>query len=369
MPIDATTGVNSPIYDGTKSANGVENEGAGATGGATGAGANAQGTNTDFSGVLSSALQEQAMQALMNKMAGATGGMNGSGGASAIQSAMNNFGGTNAMLGLTGGIGGAGAMMGVMPTMSSGLENTLVSAAGTGEMSGVQLMLFMLIMMMQTGDGSSSSEMMAPIMQMLAGMLSQTKNDVSANVPNNMAMLPNMQDGADSDLRRMVDAALAEVGYQEKNRDGSVGRGNMTKFGAWYGMDGQPWCAMFVSWAADQAGLLHDVVPRHASTSMGVSAYREKGLYANQGSGYMPKEGDAIYFQSPDGRVRHVGIVVAVDPLTQRVYTVEGNTSDAVRIRHYDLNSTRIHGYGQNGGTSYGRIPTGSTEGAGASDR
>jgi len=165
----------------------------------------------------------------------------------------------------------------------------------------------------------------------------------------------------------MVDIALSKVGTQERNRDGSIGNGNYTEFGAWYGMDGQPWCAMFVSWAADKAGLLNSVVPRHASTSQGVAAYKAKDMYSPRSSGYIPKEGDAIYFQNPStGRMQHVGIVVAYDPATKRVYTVEGNTSNAVRIRHYDINNTRIHGYGRNGGTSYGRIPGSSTSGSGA---
>ena len=29
---------------------------------------------------------------------------------------------------------------------------------------------------------------------------------------------------------------------------------NRTKYGAWYGFDGFPWCAMFVSWVYDKAG-------------------------------------------------------------------------------------------------------------------
>ena len=29
---------------------------------------------------------------------------------------------------------------------------------------------------------------------------------------------------------------------------------NKTKYGKWYGLDGNPWCAMFVSWVYAQAG-------------------------------------------------------------------------------------------------------------------
>ena len=37
--------------------------------------------------------------------------------------------------------------------------------------------------------------------------------------------------------------AEAQLGYREKGRNG-------TKYGTWYGLPGQPWCAMFISWCA-----------------------------------------------------------------------------------------------------------------------
>ncbi len=38
----------------------------------------------------------------------------------------------------------------------------------------------------------------------------------------------------------VVDIAKQEIGVQE-------GANNDTKFGKWYGLNNQPWCAMFVS--------------------------------------------------------------------------------------------------------------------------
>ena len=61
-----------------------------------------------------------------------------------------------------------------------------------------------------------------------------------------------------------------------------------------------------------------------------------------------------------------IPVVPRYDHSTGRVYTVEGNSSDQVSLRHYDMNSTRIAGYGINGGYSYGAIPAGTTAGAGA---
>jgi len=314
-------------------------------------------SGSTFSNVLNDALKDQIMQSAMSGMSG----MSGMG----AMSSMSGMNGLNGMTGISGmgGIGGTGIIPGVyMPSATAGMENTMLAVAEQGEMSGAHLMLFMLIMMMQTGDSGSE---LAPIMQMMVQMLSQTtKTDSDDTLLRNNMLDPS---NTDPSIRNMVDIALSQVGTRERNADGSFGSGNYTEYGAWYGMDGQPWCAMFVSWSADQAGLLNSVVPRHASCTMGVSAYRDRGLYSPQASNYLPREGDAIYFQHPSsGQIKHVGIVVAYDPQSQRVFTVEGNTSNAVRIRHYSISDPRIHGYGRNGGTSNGIIPGGSTSGSGA---
>lgn len=58
-----------------------------------------------------------------------------------------------------------------------------------------------------------------------------------------------------------------------------------------------------------------------------------------------PRPGDVIFFDwEGDGSSDHVGIVIGTDG--QRVYTVEGNSGDACRIRDYDINSSVICGYG-----------------------
>ena len=55
--------------------------------------------------------------------------------------------------------------------------------------------------------------------------------------------------------------------------------------------------------------------------------------------------GDAIFFDwDLDGTADHVGIVIGTDG--SRVYTVEGNSGDACKIKSYDLNYECIKGYG-----------------------
>ena len=58
-----------------------------------------------------------------------------------------------------------------------------------------------------------------------------------------------------------------------------------------------------------------------------------------------PAPGTLIFFDwNGDGTSDHVGIVEKIEGST--VYTVEGNSSDAVNKRSYDINNGTIMGYG-----------------------
>ncbi len=55
--------------------------------------------------------------------------------------------------------------------------------------------------------------------------------------------------------------------------------------------------------------------------------------------------GMIIFFDwEPDGKPNHVGIVTMVE--NGRIYTVEGNSSDAVREKNYAAYSNHIYGFG-----------------------
>lgn len=112
---------------------------------------------------------------------------------------------------------------------------------------------------------------------------------------------------------KMLEVARAQVGYRE-------GDNNATKYGAWYGLDRQPWCAMFVAWCAAQAGVLEGTIPKMAYVPDMVAFYRLLGRYRSRDA-YQPKVGDLIFF----GSSSHVGIVD--DVATDEVITIEGNTS------------------------------------------
>ena len=85
--------------------------------------------------------------------------------------------------------------------------------------------------------------------------------------------------------------------------------------------------------------------PRFASCStQGIPSFQSHGQWG--GRSYPDiAPGDAIFFDwEGDGRADHVGLVVGTDG--ERVYTVEGNSGDACKIKSYPIGSNLIYGYG-----------------------
>ena len=124
---------------------------------------------------------------------------------------------------------------------------------------------------------------------------------------------------------------------------GQVGNVGGQPYWSWYGFTSRvEWCACFVSWCYGQMGLSE---PRFAACqSQGVPWFQSHGQWGARGYADIAP-GDAIFFDCDlVGSADHVGIVVGTDG--SRVYTVEGNSGDACKIKSYDLNYECIKGYG-----------------------
>ena len=133
---------------------------------------------------------------------------------------------------------------------------------------------------------------------------------------------------------QIVSVALTQLG----NEGGQ-------KFWSWYGFDSHvAWCACFASWCGDQAGLIESgKMPKFSLCDDGIAWFQSKGKWKSRG--YSPAPGTLIFFDwNGDGTSDHVGIVEKTEGST--VYTVEGNSSDAVNKRSYDINNGTIMGYG-----------------------
>ena len=73
---------------------------------------------------------------------------------------------------------------------------------------------------------------------------------------------------------------------------------------------------------------------------------KDQGTWHDAGGDYVPNPGEMLEFDwEADGEVDHIGIVESYDPETGIVTTLEGNSSDSVARREYDVNDWRIAGY------------------------
>ena len=140
----------------------------------------------------------------------------------------------------------------------------------------------------------------------------------------------------------LVNLALSQLG----NEGGE-------KYWRWAGLDTRcEWCALFVSWCAEQTGLMGSgQIPYFSFVSDGVDWFKDKGRWIDgadvNSSNYDKKiyPGMIIFFDwEPDGKPNHVGIVTKVSD--GYIYTVEGNKGDAVAEGTYSADSIYVFGFG-----------------------
>lgn len=126
-----------------------------------------------------------------------------------------------------------------------------------------------------------------------------------------------------------------------------VGQVGGEPYWSWYGFGSRvEWCACFVSWCADQCGLLDSgAVPKFAGVGTGVQWFQSRGQWLDGPA--TPEPGMIIFFQwyGSDSLIAdHVGIVERVE--NGRIYTIEGNSDNMVRQNSYPVGYGEIKGYG-----------------------
>lgn len=141
----------------------------------------------------------------------------------------------------------------------------------------------------------------------------------------------------DKAIDALIVTAQAEIGYMEKqsnaqldDKNTNVGDGNYTKY--WRDLkpiyQGQPWCAVFVSWIMYKTFGLETAkkllkhendFPYVYCPTLGARFTK----YAN------PQRGDIVIFYR-NGTFAHTGIVTKVE--CDKFYTIEGNTSNGSTI-------------------------------------
>ena len=160
---------------------------------------------------------------------------------------------------------------------------------------------------------------------------------------------PSVDETLSDQANKIVEIAKGEIGVKEKKY-------NNVKYNTWYfghevrdryaGSTSYAWCAVFLGWCADQAGIDLDTIPLTRGTAAMQRFFREQSRYTAYSKNYTPKVGDIIFFDwaGKRGSVDHVGIVVSVE--NGIITTVEGNYADQVSRNTYALNSKYIAGYG-----------------------
>ena len=111
-------------------------------------------------------------------------------------------------------------------------------------------------------------------------------------------------------------------GYKEGNN-------NDTKFGKWYGINNQPWCAIFVSWVFSSSGsntLAGIQTPKgFHNCDAGLAYFRKHGQLVDVKDA---QPGDVVFFNldGVSGTSEHVGIIYVNQHEQGQMVCFEGNT-------------------------------------------
>lgn len=130
--------------------------------------------------------------------------------------------------------------------------------------------------------------------------------------------------------------------------EAELGAPNGDKYRSWWNggyADGAAWCATFISWCAEQCGMLGTVIPRFQGCTNGMNWFKERDQWV-QGNSYDPKPGDIIFFDYDANEVglNHVGIVWEYE--NGIIKTIEGNSGNRCESNQYSKSYYAIYGYG-----------------------
>ena len=103
-------------------------------------------------------------------------------------------------------------------------------------------------------------------------------------------------------VERLLAIARKELGTKE-----SPANSSRTKYGKWYGLDGFPWCMMFVQWVFHQVGV--SLPMKTASCAALMNAAKRAGQWVTKDF----RPGDVVIYDFPGGApTDHTGIIERV---------------------------------------------------------
>ena len=165
-------------------------------------------------------------------------------------------------------------------------------------------------------------------------------------------------------IEKVLDLARSEIGYHEKASNSQLddpsansGGANWTKYAEYIDANPEfyngskqsfPWCDLFYDYLfvkcfGFEMGRLMLCQPKYSAGAgclYSAEYYKQAGRWHKNA----PHPGDQIFFSYSPGEYSHTGIVEEVNGDT--VTTIEGNTSDSVGRRTYNIGNQSIAGYG-----------------------
>ena len=121
--------------------------------------------------------------------------------------------------------------------------------------------------------------------------------------------------------KEIIQRAAAEEGTTENPPNS-----NKTKYGEWYGLNGVPWCAIFVSYIFDKAGHSLGFIETgkgYQSCQGGYNHWRSTNEFTTN-----PQPGDIVLYDwNGDGHCDHTGIFLRWIKQGEKFEAWEGNTS------------------------------------------
>lgn len=232
----------------------------------------------------------------------------------------------------------------------------------------------------------------------------EEKPDTTADVETKADWIASVHDAISADnwndmtwAEKLLAVAETQLGYHESTLNYTVDNdGNhkgYTRYGEWYGDKYGDWCAMFVSFCLNYAGIDQEAIPQNANCADWVKNLDKMGIYEDADL-YVPEAGDVVFFDQSDAdRPNHVGIISEVTygtktvtrhitsdgsavessvtnalkyinavtsddasgdelqteevqvPVAESIKVIEGNSSDQVQYVDYDLSNEKILGY------------------------
>ena len=139
---------------------------------------------------------------------------------------------------------------------------------------------------------------------------------------------------------KIVDIALSQEGVKENQL-------NDILYNDWYygrNVHGgsYPYCAVFVSWCANQAGLDTKIIPKTASVASLHRFFLDNNQFQSKETGYIPNPGDIMLQRSHSAS--HTGIVINSN--AQEFVVMEGNTGEGVVRSSYSYTDPNLTGFG-----------------------